>query len=230
MRTILLLLAGLFGVGLLTYWCGTENGPHFAMDLSLKTSAALNAAGIDPVDVSGEGQIITLRGKVASEEIKSRAGDEARKVWGVEEVRNELMVAAPQAPVMTVKERKEATGCQTEFDKLLAGEKIQFETSSSTISPRSDFLINRLAVVAGKCPSAKVKIEGHTDSRGSHSMNIALSQLRAAAVERVLESKGVARDRITSEGFGPDKPIANNSTAAGMEKNRRTEFHVQGIE
>lgn len=231
MRTLVLIALGLLGVGLLTYLCGNHHGPHFAMDLSAKTGVALKAASIDSLEVSGEGQIITLRGTVASEELKARAGAEAAKIWGVEEVRNLLTVVSgpPPAPVMSAKERTEAVNCQAEFNTLLTAEKIQFQTGSAAISPRSHRLLNRLAAVAAKCPAAQITVEGHTDSRGSREMNIKLSQRRAAAVVKYLEAKGVQKDRLTSEGFGPDKPIAPNTSAARMEKNRRTEFRVKGI-
>ena len=60
-------------------------------------------------------------------------------------------------------------------------------------------------------------------------MNLRLSRERAEAVVSFLRDKGVAADRLTGEGFGPDQPVANNKTPAGREKNRRTEFKVQGI-
>jgi outer membrane protein OmpA-like peptidoglycan-associated protein len=226
---MLLILAGLLGVGVLTYLCGNHHGPMFAADLSAKTSTALKAAGIDPVDVSGEGQIITLKGQVATEELKARAGAEAARIWGVEEVRNLLTVAPPGPPPMSAKERAEAVNCQREFNRLLAGEKIQFQTGSAVISAKSHRLLDQLAGVAAKCPAAQISIEGHTDSRGSRAMNLKLSERRAAAVEQYLERKGVSKANLTSEGFGPDKPVAGNNTAAGMEKNRRTEFRVKGI-
>lgn len=232
MRTIGLILTGLLGVGILTYLCANHHGPHFAADLSSKTGLALKAAGIDPVEVNGAGQEITLRGQVASESIKALAEAEAYKINGVEHVNNLLTVAPPgppPPPPMSAKERVEAVNCQGEFNRLLGGEKIRFETGSDAIHARSRKLLDRLAGVAAQCPAAQITIEGHTDARGAREMNLKLSQRRAAAVEKYLEAKGVNKDRLTSEGFGPDKPVASNKTAAGMEKNRRTEFRVKGI-
>lgn len=235
MRTIGLILAGLLGVGILTYLCANHHSPHFASDLSAKTSAALKAAGIDPVEVTGDindGLVMTLRGQVASEEIKARAEAEAYKISGVAHVNNLLTVAPPgppPPPAMSAKERVEAVNCQGEFNRLLAGDKIRFETGSDAINARSHRLLDQLAAVAAKCPAAQITIEGHTDSRGSREMNLKLSQRRAAAVEKYLEAKGLNKERLTSEGFGPDKPVETNKTAAGMEKNRRTEFRVKGI-
>jgi OOP family OmpA-OmpF porin len=231
MRTLGLLAVGLAGIGLLTYFCGVHHGPHFAADLSAKTGAALKSVRIDPVEVTGEGQILTLRGQVASEEIKARAEAEAKKIDGVEAVVNLLTVAppAPAVPAMSAQERKEAVSCQTEFNRLLRGEKIRFDTSSDAVSRASHRLLDRLAAAAAKCPTAQIVIEGHTDSRGAHGMNMGLSRRRAAAVEKYLEAKGVPAASLTSEGFGPDKPAATNDTPAGREINRRTEFRVKGL-
>ncbi|HET9959706.1 MAG TPA: OmpA family protein, partial [Polyangiaceae bacterium] len=72
--------------------------------------------------------------------------------------------------------------------------------------------------------SGKIVVEGHTDSRGSASMNEELSQRRAAAVRDYLISKGVSADRMEAQGMGPSRPIADNDTAEGRANNRRVEI------
>jgi OmpA-OmpF porin, OOP family len=229
MRPFALALAGLLGIGILTYLCANHHGPHFAADLSAKTAAALKAASIAPVQVEGEGQIITLRGEVATEQIKANAGEAARLIPGVEEVRNLLTVAPPGPPPLTATQRVEAVNCQKEFTTLLSADKIRFQTAKADINPASHRLLDRLVAVAGKCPAARIQVEGHTDSQGARDMNLRLSRARAEAVVAYLKGKGIAAARLTSEGFGPDQPVGNNKTPAGREKNRRTEFKVQGI-
>lgn len=231
MRPFMLVLAGLLGIGILTYLCGNHHGPHFAADLSAKTNSALMSAGIAPVQAAGEGQIITLTGQVATEAIKTRAGEEAARIHGVEEVRNLLTVAppGPPPPPMSAVQRVEAVNCQKIFTALLNAEKIRFQTSKADISPASHRLLDRLVETAGKCPAARIRVEGHTDSSGARGTNQKLSQERAEAVVAYLRAKGIGAERLTAEGFGPDKPVANNKTPAGREKNRRTEFTVQGI-
>ncbi len=232
MRPIAIISAGLLGIGLLTYLCATHHGPHFATDISGRTSQALVAAGIPKVEVTGEGQELTLKGEVASGAIVVRAGEEAARVWGAENVRNLLKVAPPRPaapPPISATQRVEAAGCQKAFNTLLGAEKIQFATGSAVIQRRSFRLLNRLADAASKCPAAAIVVEGHTDSRGAREMNMTLSRLRAEAVVKYLEGKSVAPSRLASEGFGPDRPVASNKTAAGMEKNRRTQFKVWGL-
>lgn len=232
MRPFGLVLAGLLGVGILTYLCGNHHGPHFAADLSAKTNSALMAAGIAPVQAAGEGQIVTLTGQVATEAIKVRAGEEASRIHGVEEVRNLLTVAPPgppPPPPMSAVQRVEAVSCQKIFTTLLNTEKIRFQTSKADINPASHRLLDRLVDTAGKCPAARIRVEGHTDSSGARDMNRKLSQQRAEAVVAYLTGKGISAERLTSEGFGSGQPLADNKTPAGREKNRRTEFKVQGI-
>jgi OmpA-OmpF porin, OOP family len=72
-----------------------------------------------------------------------------------------------------------------------------------------------------------VRIEGHTDSRGFADLNKKLSAARAASVVRWLVDKGIAADRLTSAGFGPERPIDSNATELGRQNHRRVEFHIE---
>jgi outer membrane protein OmpA-like peptidoglycan-associated protein len=76
-------------------------------------------------------------------------------------------------------------------------------------------------------PDAKIVVEGHTDSQGPASFNQDLSQRRAEAVRGYLVSHGLSSDRITSQGFGPTRPIADNASPEGRANNRRVEIVVQ---
>ena len=70
-------------------------------------------------------------------------------------------------------------------------------------------------------------VEGHTDSQGTAASNQELSEKRAQAVRDYLVSRGIAADRIKSQGFGPTRPIGENSSAEGRANNRRVEIVVQ---
>ena len=76
-------------------------------------------------------------------------------------------------------------------------------------------------------PSYKLKIDGHTDDQGDDTKNKILSQKRAEAVLKYLESKKIDANRMMAEGFGEERPIADNKTAEGRAKNRRVEFKVE---
>ncbi len=76
-------------------------------------------------------------------------------------------------------------------------------------------------------PDSKMVVEGHTDSQGTPSFNQDLSQKRADAVRTYMVSRGIATDRITAQGFGLARPIADNVSAEGRANNRRVEIVVQ---
>lgn len=76
-------------------------------------------------------------------------------------------------------------------------------------------------------PDSKMIVEGHTDSQGSAASNQDLSQRRAQSVRDYLVSRGIAADRITAQGVGPTRPIADNASAEGRANNRRVEIIIQ---
>ncbi|MGZ5076338.1 MAG: OmpA family protein [Methylobacter sp.] len=71
-----------------------------------------------------------------------------------------------------------------------------------------------------------VKIEGHTDDRGSADYNVNLSQMRAEAVRSFLINNGIAPERISAKGMGEDYPVATNATPSGRQQNRRVEVTI----
>jgi outer membrane protein OmpA-like peptidoglycan-associated protein len=71
-----------------------------------------------------------------------------------------------------------------------------------------------------------IKVIGHTDSKGSEAYNQALSERRASAVADYLLSRGLAANKLTSEGRGELEPVADNETDAGRAQNRRVELHI----
>ena len=113
-------------------------------------------------------------------------------------------------------------------EKITISEKIFFATNKSDILPKSYELISEIATVLNANPQVQlVEIQGHTDSQGSHAYNVKLSDARAASVlNRLVMIGRVDPVRLTSKGFGPDMPIANNKTPAGRELNRRVEFMI----
>jgi OmpA-OmpF porin, OOP family len=107
-------------------------------------------------------------------------------------------------------------------------EQVKFKSGSSTILPESFAVLEAVAKILGEHPEIKqVRIEGHTDNRGGKAMNQRLSTRRAAAVMKWLTGKGkVEKGRLTSQGFGMDRPIEDNGIEEGRRENRRVEFHI----
>jgi outer membrane protein OmpA-like peptidoglycan-associated protein len=105
-----------------------------------------------------------------------------------------------------------------------AFDNLEFNTGKSTIRSTSFPSLNELADLLIKKPNYKLLIEGHTDNVGKRTSNITLSKNRANAVKKYLVSKGVDATRFQVQWFGPDKPIADNSTEEGRQRNRRVEM------
>ncbi|MEO0403271.1 MAG: OmpA family protein [Bacteroidota bacterium] len=103
---------------------------------------------------------------------------------------------------------------------------IFYRTNSSDINRESKLILDQFAEYLLENPSLSIEIRGHTDDKGSDSDNLALSMDRAFEVKGYLESKGISGKRIKAQGYGESKPIADNNSAAGQAKNRRTEFVI----
>lgn len=107
-------------------------------------------------------------------------------------------------------------------------EGINFKTGSAQITAGSHGILDRAARVLGDYPDVRIEISGHTDSRGKADYNRDLSARRAQSVKDYLIGKGIKEDRMTTIGYGPDRPIASNGTDSGRAQNRRTEFRLIG--
>lgn len=116
--------------------------------------------------------------------------------------------------------------CAHAFQRLMERNVINFETGSADIAPSSRRVLDSLASVALRCDQFAIEVGGYTDNQGERQMNMELSQRRADAVASYLASQGVARERLTSRGYGPDHPRADNATPDGQAANRRIEFNV----
>lgn len=103
-------------------------------------------------------------------------------------------------------------------------EGVYFASGSSNLTPDSKYILDKVVRTMRDLPDIEVEIRGYTDNTGSYQGNINLSKRRAEAVKTYLVTNGTAPYRITTKGFGPEDPIAPNSTRDGRAKNRRIEF------
>ncbi len=110
--------------------------------------------------------------------------------------------------------------------KITFREGIQFAINSSEVSAASKTNLADLAETLKKYEDTNILIEGHTDITGTREYNMGLSEDRAESVAKYIESLGVARKRITTEGYGPDQPVADNNSDYGRQQNRRVEVAI----
>ena len=103
---------------------------------------------------------------------------------------------------------------------------VSFDSGRSTIKGNFGPILNQFASSLNQNPASTVSIIGHTDNTGSDAINNPLSVERANATRDYLVSRGVAGTRIGTDGHGSREPIADNSTQAGRDKNRRVEIYV----
>lgn len=113
------------------------------------------------------------------------------------------------------------------FQGALRG--IYFDNDKDTIKPISRKVLDKAVAVLQEFPETLWMIEGHTDSNGARDHNMDLSKRRAESVKNYLVEHGVDAGRLTTAGYGPDQPIADNKTSRGRAQNRRIEFKLQGL-
>jgi OOP family OmpA-OmpF porin len=116
-------------------------------------------------------------------------------------------------------------GCEIPAVITLQG--VTFEVNTADLRPESRGVLDDMAERLKANPTVKVEVAGHTDNTGEAAYNLDLSQRRAEAVRDYLVGRGVPAGQLSARGYGETSPVANNSTRAGRERNRRVELIVQ---
>lgn len=111
--------------------------------------------------------------------------------------------------------------------RLVMPGNITFASGQYVILPHFQPVLDDVALVLAEFNKTQIQVQGFTDSTGSLQLNQTLSQQRAQSVANYLLAKNIAPQRVVSQGFGPQNPIASNDTAAGRQLNRRVEIILQ---
>ncbi len=117
-------------------------------------------------------------------------------------------------------------GSDSELPKTFVFDHLNFDSATTRLTPESNPTVTNLIAIMKCYPTMQVQLQGHTDSTGDAAANKQLSVDRANAIRDLLVQAGVDSTRITTTGYGADKPIASNDTEEGRAKNRRTELVV----
>lgn len=105
---------------------------------------------------------------------------------------------------------------------------VLFDTAKYTLRPGAREKLAKVSGIVLSHPGLKIQVEGHTDSVGGEEYNMRLSENRANTVRTFLVDQGVNQENVGAQGFGKTMPVADNSTAAGRQMNRRVELVVSG--
>jgi outer membrane protein OmpA-like peptidoglycan-associated protein len=168
--------------------------------------------------------------------------DDARVAAGQAE-RDQIQLAArareaDNAKAARDQEAQKAARLQAELDDLKAkptdrglvltlGD-VLFDTGKAELNSGAARKLDQLAQFLTEHPDRRVQIEGFTDSVGTDSYNLDLSQRRADAVRSALRGRGVDSARITTQGYGKEFPVASNADSGGRQLNRRVEVTIGG--
>jgi OOP family OmpA-OmpF porin len=116
---------------------------------------------------------------------------------------------------------------QKKLDEILARSSIEFESNSTTMTPRSFATLDQLIDQLRHAPRTAIEIGGHTDKYGEPDYNLQLSQRRANAVRRYFTKHGLPK-QFTAVGYGASRPLSVAKNRAGLQRNRRIELRVKG--
>jgi outer membrane protein OmpA-like peptidoglycan-associated protein len=132
-----------------------------------------------------------------------------------------------RCPNTTAGSRVDASGCVILFEEhktSLILEGVNFANGKAELTDESRSILDNVAASMAVHDSIRVSVDGHTSSTGTRALNLRLSAARAETVKQYLVARGIDPRRLLTRGFGPDRPIASNTTAEGQAKNRRTEL------
>jgi outer membrane protein OmpA-like peptidoglycan-associated protein len=139
--------------------------------------------------------------------------------------------ACPDVPGEKTDDPK-TNGCppaRIEQDEIKISKQVQFKFDSDVILPESDIVLGAVVTILIEHPEiSRVRVEGHTDDRGTEAYNMRLSDRRAASVVKWLVKHGVDKNRLASKGFGRSRPLDHANTDEARALNRRVELHIQG--
>jgi outer membrane protein OmpA-like peptidoglycan-associated protein len=220
-------------------------GMYAALDLqAAKTElqeAEAAAMKHDEADIAQPAYLAAQTARLAQIKASAKA-DDARVAAGQTE-RDRIQLNARTTEVESAKlsrdqARQKASALQSEVDALNAkptdrglvltlGD-VLFDTGRADLNPGASRNLDQLVQFLTEHDDRRVEIDGYTDSVGTDSFNVDLSQRRADTVKAVLVSRGIDSSRIVSRGYGKDFQVASNSDASGRQLNRRVEIVIGG--
>jgi OOP family OmpA-OmpF porin len=167
-----------------------------------------------------DGRTIVLSGRVDNDRAKASVLREILPLAQAGlELEDHILAAPSPAP---------SPSLQKKLNEILSRASIEFESNSTTMTPRSRATLDQLISQLRHAPRAAIEIGGHTDKYGEPEYNLQLSRRRAEAVQHYFVSHGLT-NQFTAVGYGASRPLSVAQTRAGFQHNRRIELRVKGV-
>jgi len=213
-------LFGVLGFILIAIACFFNSKSKIEKDLTTRSTAALTLEGIPVDNLLFSGRDATLSGILPSEDQVLKAQEVVAEVYGVRKVTNMLTVEPTTPEIIEVDQQKR-------IEELVTVQPITFDAGTYALTEEAKRVLDEIAMLLAGQPQVSLLISGHTDDSGQSAFNLKLSQDRADAVKAYLVSRGIDATRLFTQGLGETRPVAENATEEGREKNRRVEFTWQ---
>jgi outer membrane protein OmpA-like peptidoglycan-associated protein len=195
-------------------------GKAVALVGSLANRLENGAVRVNPV-----GEVVTTEGKAETRQEKFdltvASEDFIAALQGVGFDLTDGVLGPEKPPPPT---RQEVEELERTLTELIEGKVVEFEFASDELTDIGKALLDELLVPLREFSAVSIKIEGHADAQGSPERNLELSFRRAQAVVVYFVDQGEDSNRFIAVGYGDTRPIADNSTEEGRQKNRRIEF------
>ena len=178
--------------------------------------------GVTNGGLSIEGNSFSLRGEVSTQADKDKIYADAVKASPPNTTITNLLTVSGQKALS-----EDQAKVQVKLNEQLAGKIVEFASNSDQLTDKGKAVLDEIAPILNDSTD-NLEIGGHTDNAGKPASNLALSQRRAETVKKYLVSKSLDTNRFTTKGYGQEKPIADNATEEGRQRNRRIDFQVIG--
>jgi OmpA-OmpF porin, OOP family len=166
-----------------------------------------------------DGRSVVLSGRVENDRAKATVlRDIAPLAQTGLELEDHILAAPLPAP---------SPSLQKKLNEILSHASIEFESNSTTMTPRGRATVDQLITLLRRTPHTAIEIGGHTDKYGEPDYNLQLSRRRAEAVRQYFISHGLT-NQFTAVGYGASRPLSAAQTRAGFQHNRRIELRVKG--
>ncbi len=202
--------------------------------LSRAESLLADDAGIVEIEhaaylASRHAQIAAEQGKRADLQDQINSAEERREELEMRKSSNQAEEARREAEELR-RQMEEMRAEQTDRGMVLTLGDVLFDLNRAELKSPGEETVGRLAEFMREYEERRVRVEGYTDSTGEASYNQGLSERRAEAVRDALVNMGISRDRVETQGFGEQYPVASNETSGGRQQNRRVEIVISDEE